>query len=148
MFRLLTNKRLIGRATISIGSAYVIYQTYSISMKLSTMQVTRSNAFQDDESIEKITLKNESNGTKCEIMTMGASILSFKCPDRDGKVEEVTIQVRDSLKDFLDINDKYYGAVRSFQRQHSNTNTHIPTPTPDMWTCGKQNRRWKVWTWW
>ena len=78
------------------------------------MQVTRSNAFQDDESIEKITLKNESNGTKCEIMTMGASILSFKCPDRDGKVEEVTIQVRDSLKDFLDINDKYYGAVRSF----------------------------------
>ena len=114
MFRLLTNKRFIGRATISIGSAYVIYQTYSISMKLSTMQVTRSNAFQDDESIEKITLKNESNGTKCEIMTMGASILSFKCPDRDGKVEEVTIQVRDSLKDFLDINDKYYGAVRSF----------------------------------
>ena len=144
MFRLLKNKQFIGRTTIGIGTAYTFYTLYSVSVKLSTMQVTRSNAFRDDDSIEKITLKNEKNGTECEIMTMGASILSFKCPDRGGKVEEVTIQVRDSLKDFLDINDKYYGAVRSFQRQHSNTNTHIPTPTSDLWTCGKQNRRWKV----
>ena len=129
MFRLLKNKQFIGRTTIGIGTAYAFYTIYSVSMKLSTMQVTRSNAFRDDDSIEKITLKNEKNGTECEIMTMGASILSFKCPDRVGKVEEVTIQVRDSLKDFLDINDKYYGAVRSFQRQHSNTqqqsNTYI-----------------------
>ena len=110
-----TRKNIVSvAAATSILGSILTHQIYSSSISSKpSMSVTTSNAFHDDDKIRKVTLRNE-KGCECDIMTMGASILSFKCPDRYGKVEEVTIQVRSSLKDFLEKNDKYYGAVRTY----------------------------------
>ena len=62
----------------------------------------------DGTDVELYTLSND-NGLKVEIMTYGATITAVEVPDRDGKIENVTLR-RDSLDDHLAENP-YFGST-------------------------------------
>lgn len=49
------------------------------------------------------------HGVEASLITYGATLLSFRCPDRNGNIEEVTINY-DRLEDVV-AGDKYYGAT-------------------------------------
>lgn len=61
-----------------------------------------------DGKVDLYTLKNE-NGMSVEIMTYGGIIKSINVPDRDGKIENVTLGF-DSLPPYLD-EHPYFGAI-------------------------------------
>ena len=62
----------------------------------------------DGTDVELYTLSND-NGLKVKIMTYGATITAVEVPDRDGKIENVTLR-RDSLDDYLAENP-YFGST-------------------------------------
>ena len=62
----------------------------------------------DGREVLKFTLSN-SNGLSAVATTYGATLISFKAPDRAGKVEEVTLNY-DTL-DGVRTGDAYYGAT-------------------------------------
>ena len=63
----------------------------------------------DGAEVELYTLTND-NGLKVKIMTYGATITEVDVPDRNGKIENVTLY-RDSLDDYLKPDTPYFGAT-------------------------------------
>src|SRR5215510_2586438 len=62
-----------------------------------------------NEAIDLFTLTN-AQGMEADIMTYGGIIVSLKVPDRNGKVQEVTLGY-DSLDGYLQNNSPYFGAL-------------------------------------
>ncbi len=63
----------------------------------------------DGKEIDEYTLTNQ-NGLKVKIITYGATITDVEVPDRNGKMENVTL-FRDNLDGYLDKNTPYFGAT-------------------------------------
>ena len=68
----------------------------------------------DGTQIDQYTLSNP-NGLKVKIITYGAIITAVETPDRNGKVENITLH-RDSLADYMESKDgkpttPYFGAT-------------------------------------
>ena len=113
MFRKLLTRNIITMTTTTTTTTALLalsYSSMSSHTASSKTMFVRSESWCDEDDVTKISLRNERNGTSCEIVTYGATILSFKCPDRYGNVDEVTIQQRRDLND-LKRYDKYYGAT-------------------------------------
>ena len=75
------------------------------------MSVTKSlyGKLPDGTEIDQYTLTN-AGGLKVKIITYGATITDVEVPDRNGKLENVTL-FRDSLDGYLDKNTPYFGAT-------------------------------------
>jgi aldose 1-epimerase len=75
------------------------------------MSVTKSpyGKLPDGTPIDLYTLTN-ANGLKVKIITYGATITEVEVPDRNGKLENVTL-FRDSLEDYCKDNTPYFGAT-------------------------------------
>lgn len=63
---------------------------------------------QEGERVRKLSLNN-SKGITATIMNLGAAIISFKTPDREGKIKEVTLGF-DNLQQYL-TSHFYFGAI-------------------------------------
>ena len=68
----------------------------------------------DGTQIDQYTLSNP-NGLKVKIITYGAIITAVETPDRNGKIENITLH-RDSLADYMEMKDgkpttPYFGAT-------------------------------------
>jgi aldose 1-epimerase len=63
----------------------------------------------DGAAVDLYTLTN-AKGLKVKIITYGATITDVEVPDRNGKIENITL-FRDSLKDFMDKNTPFFGST-------------------------------------
>ena len=78
---------------------------YNIRMKITRDPYGRT---QDNKQVDEITLINE-HGYSCTLITLGARIISFKGPDKNGRVEELTKCPKDlrAMEDAV----SYHGAT-------------------------------------
>lgn len=74
-----------------------------------TLETTTFGTTPDGKAVKLFTLKND-KGIEAKISEYGATLVSLKIPDRDGKVEEITIGYGDDFEGWLQ-NSGYFGAT-------------------------------------
>src|SRR5262245_37103965 len=94
---------IVATGSISLLTA-VVHTASQLQIRKQAFGTTSGN-----EAIDLFTLTN-AQGMEADIMTYGGIIVSLKVPDRNGKVQEVTLGY-DSLDGYLKNNSPYFGAL-------------------------------------
>ena len=100
---------VLGIAILTAGCGQPAHSPSTADAKKMSLTTTPYGKLPDGTEIDQYTLAN-THGMKVKIITYGATITDVEVPDRQGKIDNITLN-RDSLAEYLKKDTPYFGAT-------------------------------------